>query len=347
MSASDYKALGERLTALLDRLTDIMSVSGYEKQSAAAYAELVAPYFDSVVETPLGSLICRRSTGDGCPLLLIDCHADEIGMMVREITDSGRIRFSPVGGLDRRAIVAESVRIYGRGGTVPGIICAPERGKDADSLCPISELEIETGLSAEQLGELVSVGDAIGYEGNRALLSDEYVSRGIDNSASIAAAIGAMQLLGDDLYGWNIAVLLSSGEETTARGAITGAYALDPDYAIAIDVGFARVRATEPSRTLMTGGGASLSYSVLTDRALTDAVISRARSAGTPIQTIVEASGTGTDGDAIISLHDGIPTAVLSIPEKNMHTPSETVSIDDIVLTARALRDFIAGGTEI
>ncbi|MFR3309131.1 MAG: M20/M25/M40 family metallo-hydrolase [Christensenellales bacterium] len=346
MSASDYMALGERLTALLDRLTDIMSVSGYEKQSAAAYAELVAPYFDSVVETPLGSLICRRSTGDGCPLLLIDCHADEIGMMVREITDSGRIRFSPVGGLDRRAIVAESVRIYGRCGTVPGIICAPERGKDADSLCSISELEIETGLSAEQLGELVSVGDAIGYEGNRALLPGEYISRGIDNSASIAAAIGAVQLLGDDLHGWNIAVLLSSGEETTARGAITE-HMLDPDYAIALDVGFARVRGTESSRTLRTGGGASLSYSVLTDRALTDAVISRARSAGTPIQTIVETSGTGTDGDAIISLHDGIPTAVLSIPEKNMHTPSETVSIDDIVLTARALRDFIAGGTEI
>lgn len=347
MCVSEYTALTELLKELLDRLTDTMSVSGYEKQSTATYTRLVRPYFDSVTETPLGSLICRKNSGkDGAPLLLIDCHADEIGMMVSEITDGGRVKFSPIGGLDRRAIVAETVKIYGSGGTVSGIVCVPSAGKEESSLCPLSALEIETGLEPERLRELVSVGDAIGYEGNRAVHGVEYISRGIDNSASIAAAVGAMQLLGDDTGGWDIAVLLSSGEETTARGAITGAYALTPDYAIAVDVGFARVRGTEESRTLKTGGGASLSYSVLTDRRLTDAIISRARSAGTPIQTIVETSGTGTDGDAIISLHDGIPTAVLSIPEKNMHTPSETVDIVDIVLTARALRDFIAAGVD-
>lgn len=348
MEYSENGSFRQQLCSLLERLTETMSVSGFEKQSTQAYRGIVQPYFDSVTETPSGSLICRKNgAGEGSPLLLIDCHADEIGMMVSEITDSGRVKFSPVGGIDRRCIVAEAVNIYGRGGVVPGVVCSPSAAGDGDCLCPLGELEIETGMEAQRLRELISLGDAIAYEGNRAMLGSSYVSRGIDNSASVVAAIGAMILLGEESGGWNIAVLLASGEETTARGAVTGAYVLDPDYAIAVDVGFARVRGTEKSRTLLSGGGPSVSYSVLTDRALTDALVSRARDAGTSIQTIVETSGTGTDGDALISLRDGIPTAVLSIPEKNMHTPSEIVCIDDIVLTARALRDFIMGGTVI
>lgn len=115
--------------------------------------------------------------------------------------------------------------------------------------------------------------------------------KAFDNRASIASVIYMMELLGGDTYGWNIAWLLSSGEETNMRGAATGAFTVKPDAAIVIDVGFAKGPQTKESETIVFGGGPSISMSAVTDRRLSKAVIAAAEKNDVKIQVIVEAMG--------------------------------------------------------
>lgn len=344
---------------LLMSMPELTSVSGFERDGIESFKELTKPYFDEIIQTASDSLICYKYSAPEMQrqsqTLLIDTHFDEIGMMVSRVKDDGNISFKALGGLDLRSLCGSEVLVYGteeiRGIIVPGSADTETDGSGTDTsgkLTDISELAIYTGLSAEQLCKKVKTGDSAAFVSPAIELPGGRIAgKAFDNRASIASVLYTMDLLDGDTHGWNIAWLLSSGEETNMRGAATGAFTVKPDAAVVIDVGFARVPQTQENETLIFGGGPSVSMSAVTDRRLSKAIISAAQKNDIKIQIIVEAMGTGTNANVIPFQNGGIPCAVVSIPLANMHTPNEIISCRDIVLTSEAIAAFIKEGTRV
>ena len=344
---------------LLISMPELTSVSGFESERIEDFKELIGSYFDEIVQTASDSLICYKysapKTERQAPTLLIDTHFDEIGMMVSEVKDDGKISFKALGGLDLRSLCGSDAAVYGTE-EIRGIIVPIDSGIGGDGvganasgkLTEVNNLAIYTGLSSEQIRKKVKTGDSAAFISPAIeLLGGRIAGKAFDNRASIASVIYMMELLGGDTYGWNIAWLLSSGEETNMRGAATGAFTVKPDAAIVIDVGFAKGPQTKESETIVFGGGPSISMSAVTDRRLSKAVIAAAEKNDVKIQVIVEAVGTGTNANIIPFQNGGIPCAVISIPLANMHTPNEIIDCEDIVLTSKALAAFIKDGGKV
>ena len=332
---------------LLISMPELTSVSGFESERIEDFKELIGPYFDEIVQTASDSLICYKysasKTERQAPTLLIDTHFDEIGMMVSEVKDDGKISFKALGGLDLRSLCGSDAAVYGTE-EIRGIIVPIDSGIGGDGV----GANASGKLSSEQIRKKVKTGDSAAFISPAIeLLDGRIAGKAFDNRASIASVIYMMELLGGDTYGWNIAWLLSSGEETNMRGAATGAFTVKPDAAIVIDVGFAKGPQTKESETIVFGGGPSISMSAVTDRRLSKAVIAAAEKNDVKIQVIVEAMGTGTNANIIPFQNGGIPCAVISIPLANMHTPNEIIDCEDIVLTSKALAAFIKDGGKV
>lgn len=281
--------------------------------------------------------------------MLIDAHLDEIGMMVTEIKEGGFIRVTNLGGIDTRILLAGEVIIYGSE-PVYGIVCVtpPHLQKPGENtkLPPVVELFIDTGFTPDILAAKgVTLGTAVGFKPvNTELLNGLIAGKGFDDKSCIAAAAGAVRLLDGEDTGWDIYLLCACKEETSSLGCKTGAFDINPDCAIVLDVNLAFVPDTVRYKTVKLGDGPSVSISAVTDRSLTNAIIKYAKENELRYQTVVEATDTGTDANSIPFVRDGIPTAVIGIPLKNMHTYSEVISLDDVNDTAKLLAGFIKGG---
>lgn len=337
----------EYIKELIIKLCATPSVSGFEKRVLDNISDLLAPEFDEIRRTSLGSLIFIKKCGKAnAPMLLVDTHLDEIGMMVTKVCDKGFLKFAPVGGIDTRILSGADVTVYGkepvRGvitARAPHLMSAEERGKNPD----IDKLYIDTGIDSERLKEIVDIGTPVCFEYKTIeLLNNRLASHGLDNKACIAAAAAAVKMLDGQPLEYDVALMLSVREELGgAIGAVTGAFELMPDFAIVLDVNFGFIPENPGAdvaayrRTVELGEGAAISFSAVTDRMLTRRLIEIAEQEQIPYQTIVEAASTGTNADGIARVGEGIPAAVISVPLHNMHTYSEVVSIDDIYECAR------------
>ena len=340
----------EGLKQLLFDISDSMSIAGFEYRTADKIRNILIKYFDECRHTPNGNIVfVKKSKKPNAPLLLIDAHYDEIGMMVTEIKDNGFIRVTNIGGIDTRILLAGEVIIYGNE-PVYGVVCAmpPHLQKPAESntLPKIGDLLIDTGLSSDDLAKKgVETGTPIGFKPNNIeLLNNCVAGKGYDNKSSLTAVAEIMRLIDGTDVGWDIYLLCSCKEEVSALGAKTGSYDIYPDAAIVLDVNLAYVPDTQRHKTVKVGGGPSVSISAITDRTLTRAVISFAEDNNLRHQTIVEAVDTGSDANHIPLTRDGIPTVLIGIPLKNMHTYSEVISLDDVTDTAKLIAEFIKGG---
>lgn len=338
------------LKELLFKLSETMSISGFEKYAADEICGLLSPFFDEYRMMPNGNQIyIKHSKKENAPKLLLDAHIDEIGMMVAEIKEGGFIRVSALGGIDTRILLAGEVIIYGSE-PVYGIVCSTpphlQKAGENTKLPQVNELIIDTGFTAEALASKgVSLGTAVGFRPVNTELAGGFLSgKGFDNKCCVAAAAETMRLIGDEDTGWDIYLLCACREETGAAGAKTGAFDIYPDACIVLDVNLAFVPGTERHKTVKAGDGPSVSLSAVTDRSLTRAITDCAKSNGLRCQTVVEAADTGTDANAIPFIREGIPTAVVSVPLKNMHTYSEVISVEDVADTAKLLAAFIKGG---
>jgi putative aminopeptidase FrvX len=340
----------EGLKQLLFDITDSMSIAGFEYHTADKLRGALMKYFDESHHTPNGNIMfIKRSEKPNAPRLLIDAHYDEIGMMVTEIKENGFIRVTNIGGIDTRILLAGEVIIYGSE-PVYGVVCVMpphlQKPGESNTLPQIGDLLIDTGLSSEDLVQKgVETGTPVGFKpGNLELLNNCVAGKGYDNKSSVAAAAEIMRLIDGADVGWDICLLCSCKEEVSALGAKIGSYDIDPDAAIVLDVNLAYVPDTARHKTVKVGGGPSVSISAVTDRGLTRAVISFANDKNLRHQTIVEAVDTGSDANHIPLTRGGIPTVLIGIPLKNMHTYSEVISLDDVSDTAKLVAGFIKGG---
>ncbi len=336
------------LKELTIALCSEMSVSGRETVSSEKIRELIGGYFDEYHTDNIGNhFFVKRCGKAGAPMILIDTHFDEIGMLIKEITDGGFLRVTSVGGIDSAILQACRVRIYGKQ-IIDGVIVSTpphlrKKGEEKE-LCDVEDILIDTGYDKDTLKTLVSLGDPVGFPPvYRELLSEQLVGKSFDNKACAAAAAYALaDVRADDLAG-DVCLLLSCFEETSRKGGgvSCAAFSLDPDYAMVIDVNLARVPDTKKYETVVMGNGVSISVSAVTDRRLTIMTEELCRQKNIKFQRIAAPASTGTNATSVNLVGRGIPVVDVGLPLKNMHTYSEVIDLRDSEEIVRLVREFV------
>ena len=331
--------LKQRIT----ELSALMTISGYESRAHAALQQQLAPIFDEVTIDAVGSIICTRRCGrPHAPRILIDAHLDEIGMMVTEILDGGFLRVISLGGIDARIMPSAEVCIWGEEAIYGVVISTPphlKKGEESKTIRPVNELLIDTGYAKEQLEQLVQLGTPVGFVPRYTdLLGGKLMGKGFDDKSCAAVAIEAIVSCDRDALAGDVVLLLAVQEETTMLGGTTGAAGIDPDYALVTDVTFGETPDTAKGDAFALGSGVVISLSAMTDRRLTARTIALAKAQEIPYNRSVEPTGTGTDANAIQLANCGVPTVVVSLSLRYMHTNHEMLALDD----AEALRALIA-----
>ncbi|MCB0217606.1 MAG: M20/M25/M40 family metallo-hydrolase [Caldilineae bacterium] len=338
---------------LLDRLTATAGVSGHEAATADVVRAVFAPYVDAMRVDRLGSLIATRrgslhaENGSApSPSILLACHMDEIGLMVTRIEAGGFLRFTSVGGWDPRVLLAQPVTVHGRR-DLPGLVGSrPPHvlGPDAqDKPVPIDELYVDTGLPEAELRAAVRVGDVISTRrGIRKLAGGLVSGKAFDNRASIAAVAIALEQLATRRHAWDVHAVATVQEEIGLKGAMAASWGIAPTVGIAIDVSFARQHGAGDVEAELGGGpliGLGPNIHPAMHRALVEAAERlEMRHAIEPLP-----SGSGTDGWAIQVARAGIPTGLVSIPLRYMHSTVETLALADIERSGRLLAEMITG----
>ncbi|MBO5312641.1 MAG: hypothetical protein J6B29_01615 [Clostridia bacterium] len=324
----------EGIKSTLIALCSTMSVSGHEYRAEEKIKELCADIFDEIRRDSMGTVVMiKRCNKKNAPKLLIDAHLDTVGMMVTDIKDGGFLKVVNIGGLDTRVLPATEVTVYGRR-EIYGLITStpPHLRKDGEDKLPkITDLMIDTGYTKEELEEIVSVGDMVGYRYKLTEMAGGFVTTsGLDDKACACGIIEAMRLADRDRLCYDVYVTISAQEETGKCGVARASFEIEPDIAIITDVNFARGDGSLEHESIQCRKGAAVDISALTDKALTRNVIRLLRDKGIKHQIICEPGRTYTNNEGVLISGKGVRTMVLSVPLKNMHTPCETVNLEDI-----------------
>jgi endoglucanase len=276
---------------------------------------------------------------------MLATHMDEIGLIVSQL-EKGFIRFQQVGGYDDRVLLGQEVVVHGRR-SLPGIIGARPPHvlprSEQDKPVPYDKLLIDVGHSAEDLPRLVRVGDLITMNRQFVELQGGLVSgKALDNRVSVAAAAVCLEQLSRLRHEWDVYAVATVQEEVGYQGAITSTYGLKPDLGIAVDVTWAKQPGTPDEYTFELGQGPTIPCGPNFHPKLHQALVETAEALEMGYHIEPASRPGGTDAYAIQITREGIPTALLGIPQRNMHTPVETVSVKDVERTGRLLAAFIA-----
>lgn len=312
--------------------------SGMEESSSEVFARLIAPYADTVERTPSGNVIARRR-GKG-KRLLIEAHADEVGLIVTEVL-GGFLKFLPVGGIDFKILPASTVTVYGRR-PIPGIIGLKPphlQKKEDDRTLSADTLLIDTGL--EDASSLVRPGDTVAFSSPYLpLLNGRASSRCMDDRACLAALIEAAKLIEKNDY--DLCFAATSREEVGLRGAKCLAKSFLPEISISLDVTFAESFGSQDSSFPL--GAPALCISPSLSMPLTRALEAAANDAGVSISYEAASGSSGTNAWAIAAASPDAHTALLSVPIRYMHTLTEVLSLSDIDAAAKIVAQFVNGG---
>ncbi len=332
---------------LLETLLTIPGPSGREGAIAERLSDLWQPLADEMYRTPLGSLhALKRGRGpEPRDKILFAAHMDTIGLIVSDI-EGEFLRVQPIGGLDPRVLPGQPVVVQGRE-PVPGLLVAPPdhllppdlRGKPV----PVEYLLVDTGLPARRLRRLVQVGDAITFGTAPETLEGELIrGPGLDNRASVAALTGALQLLRERPHLWDAVFVATVQEEETLGGAMTSAFAERPRIAVAVDVTFATGPGVGEDKGFPLGEGITLGWGPNVHPAVHRRFKELAERLEIPHHVEYLPTHSGTDAMALQVAAEGVPSMVVSIPLRYMHTPVEIVSLKDVRRAARLLAELVA-----
>jgi putative aminopeptidase FrvX len=299
----------------------------------------------------IGSSVAR--IGEPSPLLAVVGHIDEIGLVIRHIDEKGFLWFAPIGGWDPQILVGQRVEIQGRSGPVPGVVGRkPLHLLDAETRKKVVELKglhIDIGADGrERATELVRVGDPAVIASEPLTLSGErLVSRAMDNRLGAYVALEALRRCHErgSLEQASFAAIAAVQEEIGLFGARTSAFAVQPDLAIVVDVTHATDAPGVDEKELGThslGSGPVIYRGATLSPKVFDLLVETAEAEG--IEHTVGATGnsTGTDADAVQFARSGIPTSLVSIPLRYMHSPVEMVDLGDVEATVELIAAFAA-----
>lgn len=348
------------LKTTLQTLVETAGPSGMEATISDTIAEIWSPFVDSVERDRLGTLIAVKHGTEAAapdqprPRLLLAAHMDEIALMVKQITayrekeeqSAGFLRVTNVGGVDVRHLYGQQVTVHGQR-ELPGIIGAlpirmlpdERKGKPYN----YDELVVDVGLPLAELRGLVSVGDFISFrQPLRELLNKRVAGKALDNRASVAAVTVCLEYLDGRRHEWDVVAAATAQEETRLLGAFTSAYAQQPDAAVAIDVTFGKGPGAKDGNVFELGDGPALGLGPNVHPGVFKKLKEAADALEMNVHTDPHSRGSGTDAFGLQIARAGIPTALVAIPLRYMHTMVETVALDDIRRAGRLLGEFIA-----
>ena len=338
--------MNEELKNAIFSLCSVMSISGFEPRSETFLRERWGKDFDEIYTDAVGNhVLLKHCHRENAPLILVDAHFDEIGMMVTEVCENGFLRLAPIGGLSPCVLQAADVMVYGTT-TVRGVIISTpphlRKGKD-DRLPDVEDLMVDTGYSKEEMEQIAPVGTPVGFAPIYGeLLNGCLVGKSFDNKACAAIAAYAILHTPREALAADVALMLSSYEETSRiGGAGPGAFELSPDYAMVIDVNLATVPDVPKYETVPLGKGVSLSASAATDRALTRATKALCEEKEIAHCVIAAPSSTGTNAATVNLTGGGVPVVDVGLPLRNMHTYNEVISMEDAESLCCLVREFI------
>jgi putative aminopeptidase FrvX len=277
---------------------------------------------------------------------MIAAHMDSIGLMVTSISE-GLLHFEEIGGIDPRILPGTPVVVHGRR-DLPGVVAMPPMPtlpeSVRDSAIGLRHLLVDIGLAEGQVRRLVRVGDLISLATRPVELAGDSLSgHSLDNRASVAALTVCLEGLQNKQHSWDVWAVATAQEEETLGGASTSAYALRPDVAVVIDVTIGKGPGADGWEVFPLGKGPTLGWGANLHPFLYKEFDELAKRLEIPVAMEAAPTYSGTDAHAIQVAREGIPTMLLGIPLRYMHTPVELVVMKDIQRVGRLLAEFILG----
>ncbi|MCY4106711.1 MAG: M20/M25/M40 family metallo-hydrolase [Chloroflexi bacterium] len=335
------------LTAHLRELVAAHGPSGHEGPVREVIRAAWAPLVDEFQQDGLGSLIGIRHANSASPTkrrIMLAAHMDEIAMMVRDIHD-GFLFVRAVAGFDHRLAPALPVTVYGKR-ELPGIIATtpphlltPELRREYPAW---DTLMVDLGLPAAEVDALVQIGDLVTPDAPLLeLRNGRLAGKAFDDRACVAIVTHCLHELQHMQHHWEVLATATAQEESGLLGARTAAQRMQPDAAIALDVGFAAQPGIHEEEAVILGGGPVLALGANIHPALFQGLKETAQKYEIAHQVEPAPAATGTDAWAIQTACDGIPTALISLPLLNMHAPVETLDLRDVERSGRLLAHFI------
>jgi len=343
---------------VLERIIALPSPSGQEGRLREALVAHAREFGADVIETDVNGNLYVGIQPKGKPRVMLSGHMDEIALMISYIEDNGYLRFRPVGGFDQCVLPGTRVMISTRHGDVPGVVgkeaihfIGRDRAAEAckEAISKWENMWIDIGVSSRKEAErLVSAGDCAVIDwGYGRLAGHRRVARAFDNRIGAFVVAEVLRYLKEARLSFSAAVYAvgTVQEEIGIRGAVTSSYRLEPDIAIAVDVGFAT---DYPEAKVKVVGKVELGKGPILHRGpnihplVEDRLEETARRLKIPVQVTASPGPTGTDANPIQLSRGGVATALVSLPLRYMHTPAEVLDLTDVDAAIRLIAETVA-----
>lgn len=328
---------------LLEDLSIAEGVSANEKNPKEVVKKELKELSISMREDNVGNLIALKKGKKSNIKIMVASHIDEIGFIITAFNENV-LRFSTVGGFDKRILLGQEVIVHGKkrmhgviGNIPPHFVSREKRNKVPE----MNDLFIDLGLSKKELRRNVSVGDFATLSKDFVDLMDGKCSgKSVDNRAGVVSLICMFRELIVTNHECDVYGVFSVQEEITGLGALSSSYKIHPDVGIAVDVGFAKQPGFPEDYPVELGKGPIIALGPNIHPGLQNNLVKIAKEHELSYQIEAEPRSTGTDANDIQLSREGIPTLLISIPTRYMHTPCEVVYIKDIVRTGTLLSLF-------
>ncbi len=340
------------MTDILPFLKSMISasgLSGHEKPIADIVEQRWKPLVNEISRSNLGSLHGLKAgsaKGKSRPSVMIVTHMDAIGLMVSRIVD-GFLHVTEIGGVDSRVLPGTPVTVHAAGGDLYGVVVMPPAGLLPDGegrgVVEMEYLLIDTGLTPGEVSKRVSIGDRVSFGTEPIEVAGGGVSgHSIDNRSSIAALTICLEELQSKSHLWDVWAVASVQEEVTMAGAATSTHQIRPTIAVVVDVTFGKGTGSNGYSTFSLGKGVTLGISPSIHPFLHKRFKEVAERVEIPVKDEPMHEISSTDADEVQLAAEGIPTMVVGIPIRYMHTPVEMVMVRDIQRAGRLLAEFVA-----
>lgn len=336
----------------LTRLLCANAPSGFEEEAGRIWRAEAESFGAETWTDAHGSSFARIGEG-GRPRVMLAGHLDEIGFMVTHIDDKGFVWFQPIGGWDSQVPVGQRVWVRTKSGRIPAVMgkkpihmLTPE---DRDKVTKLEDMWLDVGAKdEEEARSLVAIGDPAVLAWDPVMLpNDRIVARGLDDRSGAFVVLEALRLLSGMDPKAEVVAVGTAQEEVGLRGAKTAAYGLDPEVGIAVDVTTAtdQPEMDKDKRKrgdVRLGAGCVIARGANVNPHMFELLVDTAKAKGIPYQVDPAPRGTGTDANAIQLTRAGVATALISVPNRYMHSPCEMCALEDLEAAARLIAESVA-----
>src|SRR3989344_853934 len=333
---------------LLKQLIDAYGVSGNEEEIRGLILKNIKKYVDEVSVDNMGNIVAHNKGTQ--PSLMLAAHMDEIGLMVKKIDNVGRIYCSSIGGFDPTVLIGQRVHVGPKGSHLHGVITTDKISTDLELIekPTLDDIYVDTGLNkAELVKKGIGIGSYASLETKSGNLGDENYIQGkaLDDRIGcyiLIELIKQIQHVKNELY-----FVFTVQEEVGLYGAKTTAYEISPDWAIAVDVTNADDRVDESSKSLGMGPTVTVKDAdMIANKCINEHTIKLANKLKIPVQLEVSDIGT-TDAFNISLSKGGVPSTVVGVAIRNIHTPVGIAHKDDILNCVKLLKELIKNPPKI